>query len=398
MFFEKEENLDKLKEFIEIESSFTNPFSSHDVSEISSLIINTVGIFKSIIENPKIWDENCTYSIEQYGNGGALFNLISKVIDNKDLFSQSSDSFNQLIESSRNIYLLSLRFLFEMDFMLNENSKEYVHFNNKEIANVKKNAVLTTQDSKFDYEFRTNLLYVIHSTPILVSKAFLHSDKVDLFSNIDEKALKVNDMLKLILSTEHTVDNKISDFEQELEARQIKVDKLEETLKKQQSRLNFAGLSEGFHNLLIQKSSEAKSLYKWLVSMGIIMIIPLICIIFGWLPDSILKENTSLNYVIKIVPFISLEIILIYFFRVILQNYKSVKAQVLQIELRRTLCQFIESYTDYSNDVKGDKETNPLDKFENLIFSGIISDSENLPSTFDGMDQITKLLTSLKGK
>ena len=37
-------------------------------------------------------------------------------------------------------------------------------------------------------------------------------------------------------------------------------------------------------------------------------------------------------------------------------------------------------------------------KFENLIFSGIISDAENLPSTFDGMDQIGKLLSTLKGK
>jgi len=36
------------------------------------------------------------------------------------------------------------------------------------------------------------------------------------------------------------------------------------------------------------------------------------------------------------------------------------------------------------------KNTGALEKFESLIFSGFTSNSEILPSTFDGMDQIAK--------
>jgi len=291
------------------------------------------------------------------------------------------------------------KLFYELDFRNSIKTTASALLNNEyAVTNLKKRTSDYLASQTFSLSFNSELTQITYFLSYEIMKNLYNSEEISLFSSIDDKVVKVERCINSAIDFDRKVDEKISDFDKKLDARQTKVDKLEETLKKQQSLLNFAGLSKGFHDLLIQKSSEAESLYKWLVSMGIIMVIPLICIIFGWLPDSILKENTSLNYVIKIVPFISLEIILIYFFRVILQNYKSVKAQVLQIELRRTLCQFIESYTDYSNDVKGDKETNPLEKFENLIFSGIISDSENLPSTFDGMDQITKLLTSLKGK
>ncbi|HGE6119725.1 hypothetical protein [Vibrio cholerae] len=77
-------------------------------------------------------------------------------------------------------------------------------------------------------------------------------------------------------------------------------------------------------------------------------------------------------------------------------NYRSTKAQIMQIELRQTLCQFIQSYAEYASEIKS-KDTTSLEKFENLIFSGILSDAEKLPSTFDGLEQIGKLLKSVKG-
>ena len=96
-----------------------------------------------------------------------------------------------------------------------------------------------------------------------------------------------------------------------------------------------------------------------------------------------------------LVPIISIEVILIYFFRVILLNHRSVKAQSMQIELRQTLCQFIQSYTSYSTDMKK-QDAAALEKFESLIFSGVLSDPEKLPSTFDGVEQIGNLIKSVK--
>lgn len=92
---------------------------------------------------------------------------------------------------------------------------------------------------------------------------------------------------------------------------------------------------------------------------------------------------------------LSIVAILIYYFRIVFHSYKSVQSQILQLELRRTLIQFIQSYTEYSTEIKV-KDKDALAKFESIIFSGIVSNNEKLPSTYDGLDQIMKLLKNLK--
>jgi len=89
-----------------------------------------------------------------------------------------------------------------------------------------------------------------------------------------------------------------------------------------------------------------------------------------------------------------LVVIFIYYFRVLLFNYKSVKSQLLQIELRKTLCRFIQHYTEYSSQIK-EKDSESLGKFENIIFSGIVSNEEKFPST-DGIEQLGKLIKAAK--
>ena len=94
---------------------------------------------------------------------------------------------------------------------------------------------------------------------------------------------------------------------------------------------------------------------------------------------------------------VTLEIILIYFFRVVLAQFRSVTSQLLQIELRISLCQFIQNYADYSTKIKS-KDASALEKFENLIFSGIALNNEALPSTLDGAEQLAKLIKSIRGQ
>ncbi|HDR1868661.1 TPA: hypothetical protein SIC62_000746 [Pasteurella multocida] len=67
----------------------------------------------------------------------------------------------------------------------------------------------------------------------------------------------------------------------------------------------------------------------------------------------------------------------------------------MQLELRKTLCQFIQSYADYAKEIK-EKDRSSLEKFENLIFSSILSDSEKVPSTFDGLEQLANLIKNIK--
>jgi hypothetical protein len=87
--------------------------------------------------------------------------------------------------------------------------------------------------------------------------------------------------------------------------------------------------------------------------------------------------------------------VLIYFFRVVLSDYKFVQSQLLQVELRKTLCTFIQHYCEYSCEIKK-KDPDALKKFENIVFSAIVSSDEKLPSAFDGIEQIGNLIKSAK--
>jgi hypothetical protein len=94
-------------------------------------------------------------------------------------------------------------------------------------------------------------------------------------------------------------------------------------------------------------------------------------------------------------PLITIEVLLIYFFRLVLVHFQSIKTQLLQLDLRKSLCQFIKSYSTFSTDIKA-RDPSALEKFENLVFSGFISSEENLPSTFDGIEQLAKLFKGIK--
>lgn len=93
---------------------------------------------------------------------------------------------------------------------------------------------------------------------------------------------------------------------------------------------------------------------------------------------------------------VAVEVILLYFFRVVLGQFRSVKAQLLQVDLRISLCQFIESYAEYVSGIR-QKDSSALSKFEALIFSGLVTEESGIPSTFDGAEQIASIIRSLRG-
>lgn len=115
-----------------------------------------------------------------------------------------------------------------------------------------------------------------------------------------------------------------------------------------------------------------------------------------------MKLLTGFNMVPKsdvdyagIITLAGLELLLLYFFRVALHNFRSIKAQLLQIELRMTLCQFVQSYAEYAKSAR-DGSSGLLERFEQVVFSGIVTDENSIPSTFDGFDQIANLFDKLK--
>lgn len=392
MFFEKENNLAVLERTLNKywdigdRLQFKNNFDIEDNN--FSLFVDSLSIIKEVFNQPKTWDKFTLASTQ----------VSTELIDACKYFNDLDANFDiPLDHRIEAMYLFCIRLLYEVDFRRNQEVVFSEMFYGQSLEKIKVNAADNSKNEYLSSHLRKSVNDIVFSVPYDILKNLFNSEEIKLFSEFDEIKEAAKSTLGKIDSYEDTITEKINKFNNELSEKEQTVNSLKETLDKQETAFNFVGLYDGFNKLLKTKILESRILLGSLVTMGIIMIVPLLCTIFGWLPENILKDEEAISHLLKLVPFISLEVLLIYFFRVILQNYKSVKAQILQIELRQTLCQFIQNYADYSKDIKKDDPT-VLEKFENLIFSGIISDAENLPSTFDGMDQIGKLFSTLKGK
>lgn len=151
----------------------------------------------------------------------------------------------------------------------------------------------------------------------------------------------------------------------------------------------FVELSKGFCKIHEEKIRQSWYALAALLMFGGALFVPPLYHIVENKMHSLTAEN-----MLGIVPFVAAEFILLYFFRIALQNRKSVKAQLLQIELRIALIQFVQEYANFSqrNNIEG------LRGFESLIFSGIVADEKAIPSFFDGTEQIAKLIREMKEK
>lgn len=76
---------------------------------------------------------------------------------------------------------------------------------------------------------------------------------------------------------------------------------------------------------------------------------------------------------------------------------RSVQSQLLQLDLRMTLCRFIQSYAEYAAELKA-KPPEGFEKFESVIFSPLVSSDDKIPNTFDGLDQLSSVVNIVKGK
>jgi hypothetical protein len=209
----------------------------------------------------------------------------------------------------------------------------------------------------------------------------------------------IRELVSTHLKKQKDFDAKIETWQKSLDAWDEKVEGHQKTLRNIHQRYNFVELSKAFSEMYASKAQEKNWMLLWLLFFGLLLTLP----ILAQLPVGRMMEWDFLrvewigNEWIKVLPLAALEIVLLYFFRILLRNYQSTKAQLLQLDLRQALCAFIESYVHFAQE-KGvaSKEQHPLSKFENIVFSGLSPDPENVPSTFDAFDQLVKVAKELK--
>lgn len=315
-------------------------------------------IIHSLASAPDQWDKLCEINIAWIGD-----NFISRISDESEEMTK---------EKIDDIFSMCFRFLFELYLsMKNDLAMEFERARTFALDSI----------DLFEPSAKREIEYAIRDMPINIFKSIANSESIQSIKNFNEISA--------------LADKKRSDWEKELSDRERRVNTLKDALSKYKSGFNFVGLFDGFNELSVEKKTEKENLLIWLKVFGFLVVAPLVVelvILYSNLDDLGKIKNVLM---LSIVPTISLIAIFIYYFRVILFNYKSAKSQLLQIELRKTLCRFIQHYSEYSHEIK-EKDKDALEKFENIIFSGIVSDDERLPTTFDGVEQLGKLIKSVK--
>ncbi|MDV7341515.1 hypothetical protein RYZ26_18035 [Terasakiella sp. A23] len=200
-------------------------------------------------------------------------------------------------------------------------------------------------------------------------------------------------LLRQIQHTEgaaNKLSDKIENWEEYLDAHQDRLNDVKSTY-------NFVGLSKGFNDIETSKRAGRKWLLGFLIAMGLVTIaVPLIGIFiklqFGLQLQWIGIFDGALEMAALLLP---IEVICIYYFRILLKNYLSMSAQIVQLELRQALCAFIQSYVEYKKELGNDIS---IDKFEEMIFSGITMEPGQIPQTFDGLEKFAGAINALKAK
>ncbi|WP_129503782.1 hypothetical protein [Aeromonas veronii] len=327
-------------------------------------------IIKDITNDPQSWDEHCTYSIEIHGE-----NLTKKL---KNITTNTTIDINE----SHAIFSYFLIFLKEFDLSRGlESSAEILDFAYENIES-------------FDDFSKNRINFTQRDMPTALFKFILRSSEIK--------------DLREISKTTSEAKTFTHDWDVRFKLREDSAKRLEDSLKKIKDGFNFVGLNQGFSELHNKKVSEKQSHVIIMFLMATLIVIPLMYKIYSL--TTYQTSNVGFYYIFSatntgpnvansmllLFSMVSYIAVMLYFFRVALFNYKSVCAQILQIELRMTLCRFIQHYSEHAAEIKKNSEVT-LDKFENVIFSGIVNNDNNLPTTFDGIEQLASIFKTIKG-
>ncbi|WP_010433078.1 hypothetical protein [Enterobacter mori] len=386
---------------------------SYDGNDISSLDLNN--------SPDKFLDVTIKYA------WGFFYSLVKNnlnTLDDNTKFNQEHISnyiaFDSVMYRKDKVGFLSclLRVLYEYQFWTGSSS----------VGGVVSDDVLTTLSNWFDKSEGTlgQFKYIRDRLPIALTKWLVSSDnfneakvlinnlkngrnefneqlavrKSEFINNLD---MREDEVVKKIESTYSEVIHKIKIGKESLEHDVNKilgslddVIELEKRVGDLKSEYNFVGLSSGFNRIKEKKEIELRDVvinYRNL--FGCIFIVPVLLLILHLAYPGVFPKDYTVIFLA--LPFITIEMALIYFFRLSYLEAKSIRTQLVQIELRLSLCAFINEYVEYrrKNNASIDKV---LDSFDSLIFSPIQTNENNIPSMFDGVEAIAGLAEKITKK
>ncbi|HDR2475544.1 TPA: hypothetical protein ACW72U_000882 [Enterobacter ludwigii] len=312
-----------------------------------------MGALQLFLKHAAIWDERVQFNIQLIGE--TFIRELKTPVNEENL--------NLLFTSCFRFFMENHIFHKDNLFQLTEAIKQFAIY----------------RQDEFDERSSSQITYTLKEMPLTMIREILSSDNAKSYQEYIRRANDLED------AGRH--------WDSILKENLAKSEKLNESLVMQANKFNFVGLYKGFAELGDNKSKELKSAKYLMFILGILIPFPLLIEILTFAESGALLSGWS--SMAKNIPILSLTLILVYFFRVSLLNFNSIRAQLIQIDLRKSLCQFIQNYATYAQEIR-EHNTELLVKFEEVIFSNIMPSEDKIPSTFDGIEQLTNLIGALK--
>ncbi|EPC2362432.1 hypothetical protein NFJ16_12770 [Citrobacter freundii] len=272
---------------------------------------------------------------------------------------------------------------------------EYTNHNVQDLLWVRDNMqyalmrwVLTSERFIEAKDFLANLRD--HNEAVIRSEAARDAERKTKIEQLTKESLSsINNSFNTIVNSIKKDAEEVKQIASDIGKSLDEVRALEERVSKLRTEYNFVGLSSGFSQIKDKKEEELRNsevAYKNL--FGCMFICPLILLFLHVVFPEKLPQGYNILQVI--LPFVTIEMVMLYFFRLSYLEAKSLRAQLLQIDLKLSLCSFIDNYVKY----RKEHNTNVkkvLDSFDSVIFSPIQANENNIPSMFDGMEALANL-------
>lgn len=182
-------------------------------------------------------------------------------------------------------------------------------------------------------------------------------------------------------------------WEKKINKTKEEIKSFDEKLEKIKQNENLNALKKALSEIKKDKDLEKRNTFAILCFIGLSLMLAIILEITSRIKNWIPITDTK-DILLILIPFASLIILILYFFRITLQNYQSLKNQIVQIEWREKLCSFIQIYVDFKKE-KHTAAPEAFDSFERLIFSNMTTHSKT-PSPYDGIEPLIALMKEVR--
>lgn len=349
-----------INKFIE----FTNKIKLYNEYSLYSLELCS-NFLQEIIQtkgSPVKFGEVCKYNLKYIGDS---------FIEDINASSYDNDTYENVL-----IFLIRIAKEYELssNFSLKENGTKLLQ-------------KYKEPSGKYSDSFNSQIYFTWNIMPFQISdfKNSLKFDNIktnfknDIKSILDQELPKEKEEINNLKSFIETSKKQLKDYKQEF---------------------SFINLNQAFFHLAKSKKTSKNIVLILLIILSIIIVyIPY----FYYEKSFLIKEisnafNLSLEgknnlplYIMLsgFIPMFLIESIFLYFFRIVLHKYNSLVDQIVQLETKQAIIQFIESYVDYQKDKNLSRDD--LAKFEEIIFSKISPNLKDVPD----LPNVTTIIESL---